>query len=61
MGARRKLRIELDIYGVDQDADPLAVAQALGFPLGTPVGFDDLDGYDSDELMSDATGAEWLS
>ena len=58
-GERRKLIIELDIYGVDIDADPLAVAQALGFPLNRPVGFDDLDGYDSDHLMFDATSAVW--
>jgi len=58
-GQRRKLVLEIDIYGVDTDAEATHVAQAIGFPLNHPMSFDDLDGYDSDELMFDATSAVW--
>lgn len=64
-GERRKLIVELDIYGVDGDADPAHVAQALGFPIGEPIAFDGLDGYDDDEdgpsLHYDTTDARWVS
>jgi hypothetical protein len=59
MAGRRKLILEVDIYGVDEDADAVHVAQAIGFPLNHPVGFDDLDGYDSDDLMFDTQSARW--
>ena len=59
-GERRKLRVEIDIYGVDKDADAAHVAQAIGLPLGNPVGFDDLDGYDDEDLAFDTTHAEWV-
>jgi len=59
MSGRRKLVLELDIYGLDADADPGHVAQALGFPIGEPVSFDGVDGYDDDELSYDTTGARW--
>jgi hypothetical protein len=61
MGARRTLVLKVHIYGVDGDADAGAVAQALGMPVNNPVGFDDLDGYNSDNLMFDTQEAKWES
>lgn len=57
---RRRLRVEIDIYGLDDDADPTHIAQTLGFPIGEVIGFEGVDGYDDDDLSFNPINAEWV-